>query len=316
MGRMLGWHFNQQGHDITIYEKDQAERPTSAAYIAASMLAPQSERPESSEEVWKLALESLKIWPGMLESLGVPYGLDGALVVAHPKEHNLLDRLEASLHFFDVPAFRRLGRGELAELEPDLAHRFDQCVYLEQEGWLDNRTLLKALETRCGTLSYNSMVNPHSLAADLVMDCRGMGADDLELRGVRGEIIRIYAPSVSISRPIRLLHPKYSLYISPRSHHHYVIGATQLESEFKGKVTVKSALELLSAAYTIHEGFEEAEIIELGSALRPAYPDNDPRIFWNNGVLIVNGLYRHGYLVAPAIVNKVCHEVQQRCKSS
>lgn len=311
IGRMLGWHFVRQGADVIVYEKDDEFEPTSAAYVSASMLAPQSERPESDATVWQMAIESLRMWPGWLESLNVPHGIDGSIVVAHPGDESLLRKFESSLKRHKVGAFRKLSRMEIQELEPALADRFDHGILLELEGWLDNRALLNELGSRCGTVNYNSTVNPHQLSADLVLDCRGVGSDDPELRGVRGEVIRLHAPTVHLSRPVRLLHPKYRLYVSPRSRDQYVIGATQLESEFKGAVTVQSALELLTAAYTVHDGFEEAEIVELSSGLRPAYPDNTPRVTWRNGVLSVNGLYRHGFLVAPSVVGAVSKEVRK-----
>ena len=309
IGRLLGWRFATLHHEVTIFERDHRERPSSAAYVAASMLAAQSERPESTEVVWNMAQESLRIWPDWLDDLDVPYGMDGSVVVAHPNDDSLLRKFESSLRRFGVTNFRSLGRNDLEELEPDLSHRFERGLYLEREGWLDNRALLLALESRCGKIVYESTVDPLELDGDLVVDCRGVGSDEAEIRGVRGEVIRLRTPTVRLMRPIRLLHPKYSLYVAPRPNNQYVIGATQLESEFDGAVTVRSALELLSTAYTIHEGFEEAEIVELGTGLRPAYPDNSPRIQWRRGVLSVNGLYRHGFLIAPAVANAVATEV-------
>ena len=48
-------------------------------------------------------------------------------------------------------------------------------------------------------------------------------------------------------------------------------------------VTVRSALELLSAAFALHPGFAEAEVTELCAGLRPAFPDNLPRL--SNGAM-------------------------------
>ena len=74
---------------------------------------------------------------------------------------------------------------------------------------------------------------------------------------------------------------------------------------------MRSALELLSAAFALHAGFAEAEILELCTGLRPAFADNLPRIEWDGGVLRVNGLYRHGFLIAPALVEHVIAEIDQ-----
>ena len=64
---------------------------------------------------------------------------------------------------------------------------------------------------------------------------------------------------------------------------------------------MRSALELLGAAYAVHPAFAEARIIEFGSGLRPAFPDNLPRISIEQERISVNGLYRHGFLLAPAL---------------
>ena len=136
----------------------------------------------------------------------------------------------------------------------------------------------------------------------MTIDCRGVGASLPGLRGVRGEAIRLLAPEANLKRPVRLMHPRYQIYVAPRPGNGYVVGATQLESESTASVTLRSALELLSAAFTIHPGFAEAEIVELCTGLRPAFPDNLPRIAWHDGALCVNGLYRHGFLLAPALL--------------
>ena len=147
---------------------------------------------------------------------------------------------------------------------------------------------------------------------DLVIDARGYGAkDDMpDLRAVRGEIIRIHAPDVHLNRPVRLLHPRYPIYVVPHDNGEYVIGATSIESEDDSPVSVRSALELLSAAFALHSSFGEARITEMSVGLRPAFPDNLPRIMAEDGLLRVNGLYRHGYLISPKLAEIACAYVE------
>src|SRR5690606_7008687 len=92
------------------------------------------------------------------------------------------------------------------------------------------------------------------------------------------------------------------LYISPRPDHRYVIGATEIESDSMAPVTVRSSLELLSALYTVHGGFAEATVEHSFAHCRPAMPDNLPVVDYHPGLLRVNGLYRHGYVLAPSVV--------------
>ena len=76
-----------------------------------------------------------------------------------------------------------------------------------------------------------------------------------------------------------------------------MIGATMIESAERGAVSVRSAIELMNAAYALHPAFGEAEILEMSADVRPAYPDNEPRIEERDGRIFVNGMYRHGFLL-------------------
>ena len=147
---------------------------------------------------------------------------------------------------------------------------------------------------------------------DLVIDTRGLGAkgEVPALRGVRGEVIRVRAPEVSLKHMIRLMHPRYALYIVPRPNHVFVVGATSIESEDTSPVSVRSALELLSALYSVHSGFAEARILDMRTEARPALMDNLPRLFVQKGLIHINGLYRHGYLQGPAMVEVMMEYIE------
>jgi len=142
-----------------------------------------------------------------------------------------------------------------------------------------------------------------------IIDCRGLGGKPAwpALRGVRGEVARVHAPGIGLTRPVRLLHPRYPLYIAPKENDLYVIGATEVEGEDMSPVSVRSALELLSAAFAVHPGFGEARILELNSHCRPTLPDHRPAIVWDGArTLRVNGLYRHGFMIAPEVADAGC----------
>ena len=306
------------GYQVELFERSSQDMPLSAAYVAASMLAPLSEYPDSPRAVYELAQKSMQQWPSLLNELDVQYAIDGSIVVAHTQDLPLLKKFERVLRKGCLPGVSQLSQTELLDIEPEIGQRFTTGLLLEGEGWIDNRQLLRALETRCGSIRYDQSVDPSAMSANLVIDCRGFGAVGKGdgLRGVRGEVIRIRAPEVNLSRPVRLMHPRYQLYISPRADHEYVVGATELESDSDAGVSIRSALELLSAAITVHSGFAEAEILELGVGVRAAYSDNIPRVCWQDGVLCVNGLYRHGFLIAPATVEAAVEEVKESCKLS
>jgi glycine oxidase len=139
------------------------------------------------------------------------------------------------------------------------------------------------------------------------VDCRGLAARDAlaDLRGVRGEMLVIRSRDISLSRPVRMLHPRIPLYIVPRGQGVFMIGATMIESDARGGPTVRSAVELLNAAYALHPAFAEAEILEINADVRPAFPDNLPAVRHEGHVLYANGLFRHGFLLAPALAREV-----------
>jgi glycine oxidase len=103
---------------------------------------------------------------------------------------------------------------------------------------------------------------------------------------------------------VRVLHPRQPLYVVPRGEGLFMVGATMIESDEATRISARSMLELLSAAYALHPAFGEAQILEIGTGVRAAFPDNLPRLRQVGGALHVNGLYRHGFLLAPALARR------------
>ena len=166
------------------------------------------------------------------------------------------------------------------------------------------KLLASNLEKRACKVNYNFDVNQQPVpGADFVIDARGLAAQDNlpDLRGVKGEMIILSCPQIKINRTIRLLHPRIPIYLVPRSDGLYMLGATVIESDERHRVSARSMLELLSSLYALHPAFAEAEIVEIGVDARPAFADNLPRMRWQENRLYVNGLYRHGFLLAPAL---------------
>jgi glycine oxidase len=260
------------------------------------MLAPYCEAEASEPVIVRLGLRSLDLWREHFPQ--TPF--NGSLVVAHPRDRADFDRFARM-----TSGHRRLDAEALRELEPSLEGRFRDGLFYPDEGHVEPRRVLPQLHTRLaqagGAIRFNSDANPEDIDG-IVIDCRGLFARDAqpELRGVKGEMVIVETSEIEFTRPVRLIHPRWPLYIIPRADHQFMIGATSIEAEDRG-VSVRSALELLSAAYAVHPAFAEARIVEFGSGLRPAFPDNLPRIAIDGDKISVNGLYRHGFLLAPAL---------------
>jgi glycine oxidase len=288
--------FAQAGHDVTLHEKSDAAMMLSTSHWAGGMLAPGCESEIAEPVISRLGLRSLDLWREALPD--TPF--NGSLVVAHARDRNDFERF-AKL----TSGHRRLDAAALAALEPSLEGRFRDALFFATEGHVEPRRVLPKLHEKIlaagGTIRFDSEVEASELDG-LVIDCRGLAARDTqpELRGVKGEMILIETDEVQLARPVRLIHPRWPLYVIPREDNLFMLGATSIEAEDTG-VSVRSALELLGAAYAVHPAFAEARIVEFGSGLRPAFPDNLPRISIDDERISVNGLYRHGFLIAPAL---------------
>jgi glycine oxidase len=317
MGRLVALELARAGHAVRLYERGGPDGSASAAHVAAAMLAPLAESVVSEPLVVRLGLASLVRWPELLNTLPEPvfFQQNGTLILWHAQDRDQAAQFTARLRRLDPEPnprnrIRELRGPDLAELEPALEQRFPRGLYLEGEGQLDNRAVLSALvpalETAGVDLHWHTAMLPEQACADWVVDCRGLGAqpDWKELRGVRGEVVRVQTSEVQLNRPVRLLHPRYPIYIAPKPGGIYVIGATQIETEDLSPTSVRSALELLSALYSVHPAFGEARILEMATQCRPTLPDNLPAIRWDGRRLIrINGLYRHGFLIAPALLD-------------
>jgi glycine oxidase len=279
----------------------------SCSWMAGGMLAPWCERASTDAAVLTLGEPSIDWW--MRRFSGTVR--KGSLVVAPPRDAAELTRFAERTERFDW-----LDETQIGELEPDLAGRFRRALFFPEEAHLDPRRALPALAeelaSRSVPIRFGVDFSPADARGAVIVDCRGLAARDAlpDLRGVRGEMVVVRSRDLRLSRPVRLLHPRIPLYIVPRGDGVYMIGATMIESEERGGASVRSTVELLNAAYALHPAFSEAEILEIGADLRPAFPDNLPAVRRGPRGLLVNGLFRHGFLLAPAMARQAADLVE------
>ena len=296
----------ERGARVEVIDRGHAVGDGACSWQAGGMLAPWCERATTDAAVAVRGGPALDWWaarfPGTVRK--------GTLVVAQSRDAADLTRFAGRTdHFEWVDADR------IAALEPDLAGRFRRGLFFAGEGHLEPRRALAALVERLAErgvpIRFGVDLLPEAAPGDLVVDCRGLAARDAlpDLRGVRGEMVVVRCRDIALARPVRMLHPRLPLYIVPRGDGLFMIGATMIESEQRGPVSVRSAVELLNAAYALHPAFGEAEIVELGADLRPAFPDNLPQVRRGGRVLHANGLFRHGFLLAPDLARLVADAI-------
>jgi glycine oxidase len=290
----------RRGFPVTLYERSVQPFADAASLFAGAMLAPFCEAESAEPVIRELGLRGLALWqehyPGTVSR--------GTLVVAHPRDRSLLDRfarLTGHAEALDVYAIQAI--------EPALGSRFQMGLLYPGEAHLAPQPAMAFLLDQAKAAGALVRFGAAELPGEdgLTIDCRGMGAKTElpDLRGVRGERIVLHSKEVVLTRPVRLLHPRFSLYIVPWGDGNYMVGATAIESEEAGAITLRSALELMNAAYALDPAFGEAEIVAQGAGVRPAFPDNRPRIMLAPRYIYVNGLYRHGFLLAPVLAELI-----------
>ena len=339
VGRTLAWRLLRAGCRVTLFDKDPADSTASASMVAAAMLSPMAELAVADAVVFDLGQRSMALWPAWIEELQgadpianaqpVYFRQNGTLVLAHGQDLSSLTHftriLEHKLPMASRPQLVQVDGAGVAALEPALAGRFQQGLHLLGEGQVCNAQWMAALKRVLNNQDVQwhagfdvDALRPNTISAgaqqyafDAVVDARGVGskADLPGLRGVRGEVLRVQCGGVRLNRPVRLMHPRYQLYVAPRPDDTFVVGATQLESEDSGPVTLRSMLELGSALYSLHPAFGEARVQQMSAALRPALDNDQPFCALRDGVWHINGLYRHGYLCAPALVDSLARQL-------
>ncbi len=287
-----------RGIGISIYEQAGKLGEGSCSWFAGGMLAPYCERDTAEHEVMQRGLLAARWWQKHVTGVTQK----GSLVLALPRDRNELERLSRlgkQCRWIETP--------EILEIEPGLADFSGPGLLFPDEAHLNPRNALQDLanylKMREVSIRFGQAVRPEDLDAKTVLDCRGHHSHDVlpGLRGVKGEMMILQTEDISLTRPVRLLHPRQPIYIVPRDDHQFMLGATLIESSERARFSVRSMLDLLHSAILLSSSFGEAEIIESGVDVRPAFNDNIPRLYRKDNVIFVNGLYRHGFLLGPAL---------------
>ena len=325
-GRTLALELNALGHIVTLFDRgDSLENPGGASFSAGGMLSPIAELESAEPEIFTLGLRSFQLWQNHIKkhNLNVDIHQRGAAILAHPQDKQLITEFVTKI------------KHKLAALNQ--CHLFSQYVnediplsvenpgvFIESEGHFNPRDLMRE-QAKCihgsdidvklshavgNILPFSLDCHTGRYTFDWVIDCRGLGAsvDNPNLRPVKGEAIILSCPEIHFDHPIRLLHPRHPVYLIPREDGLFYLGATSLESGQPG-ITVLSIMELLSVVTTLNRKFYQATVKEIIDNFRPALPDHLPAIQQQAGLIEINGLYRHGFLITPSIVENLIESI-------
>lgn len=315
MGIMSAYALQNRFPDAQITLCDTKGFPANnASFAAGGMIAPLSELDHMPHHYLDAGFAAISLWSDAAHSLPDTFEFtnNGSLFITHQQDRHLLERFKSIL---PMPSddWENINADQITALEPSLKNNtFRQGIHMKREAHLHPRQAMNAL---LNTISYKEQrkacPDKESQSADWVIDCRGIEAKSNapDLRGVKGEILIVHNPEFTLARPLRLMHPRYPLYIVPRQGNIFMIGATIIESDSENHVSLRSGMELMSALYSIDRSFGDAKIIEILSGIRPSYPDNLPQIHIKGNIISANGLYRHGFLFSPVLAQTITHYI-------
>jgi glycine oxidase len=310
------------------------------------MLAPVGELTFGEPDLLELTLVASELYPGFVAELeeasgtSTGYEAPGALHVALDRDESAelrrVHELQGSLGL----AAEWLPPRRCRELEPGLAPSLAGGVYAPGEASIDPRALTAALlaaaaergvELRAGSEVVGARIEGERItgvrtaggeelrAPSVILAC-GAWSGRLEwlpeqarppVRPVKGQILELR--TLDGSRPCRGILASERVYLVPRPDGgRLIVGATVEERGFDTAVTAGGVHELLREAYRLLPEVAEMELVEAMAGLRPATPDNLPRVGPGGleGLVWATGHYRNGILLAPLAAARVVEALE------
>lgn len=286
----------ERGHGVEVVDPAPG---SGASFAAAGMLSPAGELWHGESELYALGRESLDLWPGFAQRLGVDMQR-GTLCAAVDRDDLAHIERNVALMKAHGDEARQLTRSELAAHEPRLGPVAGGAL-LPNDHSVDPRAVVAALRARLG----ERVVPSSTTSSEITIIATGAELPSpftALVRGVRGEILRLRVAADDLpDRTIRGLVHGEPIYLVPRPGGELVVGATQEEHDGPPVVTAEGAWRLLNAARRLMPGIDRAEVVELTARDRPGTPDNLPLVGPTDdpSVVLAAGHFRHGVMLAP-----------------
>lgn len=294
----------RRGHVVTAVDPHPV---SGASYAAAGMLSPAAEVWHGEEEVLRLGLASLALWPALADRLDVDLRTDPTLLVGY--DAGDLQQVERQVALVGRLGGRAtlLDRAAVRACEPVLA-RLAGAAALTGEMSVDPRAVCAALLERV------RVVPEDPGGADVTVVATGARLPapwSALVRGVRGEVLRVRSDDPP-AHTVRGWVGGEPVYLVPRTGGEVVVGATSEEHLAAPVVTVGGVHRLLTAARSLWPGLDRAELVEATARDRPATSDGRPLIGPSgvDGVVLAAGHHRHGVLLAPLTAVLVADHVE------
>ena len=337
IGLAIARHLAPSGWKVTLLERDKPGR--AASHAAAGMLAPQLEF-HSDPDLLSVGKLARNLYADYVEELQTETGLDVDLRLRGIVEPESIDAT-ASGETAERPVpegAERLSGSRLRALEPGISPAVQTALYFSEDGSVDNRRLVEALLVSCRKRGVTIVaertvdevllqadrvcgvrLGEEHIQADIVINCCGAWASQLEVRGsdvpvrpIKGQMLRLQPATSPADGPRRTIFG--TVYLVPRSDGNLIVGTTVEDKGFDTSVDAGAVHRLLEAALHLYPGLARARFVDSWAGLRPRARSELPIVGQSGprGHYVANGHYRNGILFAPLTALAVADQLEQR----
>lgn len=325
-GLCSAYFLSKRGYEVVVLEKDRCGRGCS--WDAAGMLAPVNELEFQELPLLKAGVASRNLYGDLEADLG-DIGLirTGTLEVGLRADDEAFLRRLYQFQLENGLAVTWKNGPALLEMEPFVSRNLPGGIWSVSDIQVDNRALVLALKAfllqqgqaihegtavqefeRVGE-QMKVKAEGGEWTVDKVVVATGTGKVagnplPFKVYPVRGEMIALEPPKYPFLRKTIRIRNKIlgNAYVVPKKDR-ILCGATSEEQGFDPSNTAGGLLDILRKCYAAVPGIYELRVLETWAGLRPSTLTRLPVVDReaDRPVYHINGLYRHGILLAPLL---------------
>ncbi len=323
IGLTTAYYLAQEGQRVVVLDKGDLGHEAS---WAGAGIIPASDPANAHTPLERFRGGSAAMFPALSQELLERTGIDNGYRKCGGLEFiSATENGHAGEWHSDMSPGQRLGRAELAQLEPALAASLADAFHLPEMAQVRNPRHLRALQTACQTMgvALKPRCAVHSLqrtgkritamqtqdgpvVAGAYLLTAGAWTDTLAngvgwrpgIHPVRGQMVLLYAPTLSL-RHIVLWGAQY---LVPRGDGFLLVGSTEENAGFEKRNTAGAVEELLALACRVVPELSQAAVVRCWSGLRPGSHDGLPflgRVAGFDNLFVAAGHFRSGISLSP-----------------
>ena len=328
IGMLSARALHHAGFQVAIIDKNQLGKE--ASWAAGGILSPLYPW-QQNEPISTLVKESQQLFPILVEELKKETGIDselirsGMIILDHNEKNLAINWSNQNNEKIEL-----LTQQALLDLESNLAHEFEEAIYLPNVRQVRPPQLIKATKQSLKENNVDIFENlavenliieknrvqgaatiQGSLYADKVVLCSGAWtptflhphvAESIDIRPVRGQMILYKSQEKFLSHVVL----REGSYLIPRKDGHLLCGSTVEHVGFDKNITQDAKEELKLSAEEICPKLKKCTPIKQWAALRPGTRRKSPYICKHpelHGLYFNSGHYRYGILMSIASAN-------------